>query len=201
MMRMAVEAVKTDRRASRSQESLRKALISLILEKRYDAITVQDIIDRANVGRSTFYAHFKDKDDLFLRDIERVLNQVVQHTSWQGMPDGRVVPIRELFAHVKDFERFFKALARSRKVDWFYRNGRRILAQSIEDALGRSVEDRTRSAMPLPILAHYLAGGILDLLRWWVDHDMIYPPERMDEIFHALVMPGFSAAFPNPVSM
>lgn len=187
---MHEETEKLDRRAGRTQDALRKALIDLILEKRYDSITVQDIIDRANVGRSTFYAHFKDKDDLFLRDIERVLGQVVQHINWRQMNEPRCVPIRELFTHVKDFERFFRALARSRKVDWFYRNGRRILAQSLENSLTQSVVDQTRAAIPPPILSNYLAGGMLDLLRWWVDHDMVYPPEEMDRIFHELVMPG-----------
>lgn len=187
-------AEKIDRRAGRTQDALRKALIDLILEKRYDSITVQDVIDRANVGRSTFYAHFKDKDDLFLRDIERVLNQVVQHINWRQVNEPRCVPIRELFTHVQDFAQFFKALARSRKVDWFYRNGRKILAQSLENSLTLIVVDQSRAAVPLPVLSNYISGSMLDLLRWWVDRDMVYPPEQMDQIFHGLVMPGVRAA-------
>ncbi|MEO6392545.1 MAG: TetR/AcrR family transcriptional regulator [Pyrinomonadaceae bacterium] len=188
------EPEKIDRRAGRTQDALRKALIGLILEKRYDSITVQDIIDRANVGRSTFYAHFKDQDDLFLRDIERVLNQVAQHIDWSNVSEPHCVPIRELFTHVQDFERFFKALARSRKVDWFYRNGRRILAQCLETSLTKALVAGTRPGVPIPIIANYLAGSMLDMLRWWVDHDMPESPERMDQVFHELVLPGVRQA-------
>ena len=60
--------VKQDRRVGRTVTSLRKALTELILEKHYDSITVQDIIDRANVGRSTFYTHFRDKEDVLISD-------------------------------------------------------------------------------------------------------------------------------------
>ena len=54
---------KTDRRVQRTRELLQKALIALISERRYDAITIQDIVDRANVGRTTFYLHYSSKDE------------------------------------------------------------------------------------------------------------------------------------------
>ena len=58
---------KTDRRVERTRELLQKALIDLIPERGYDAITIQDIVDRANVGRTTFYLHYNSKDELFMR--------------------------------------------------------------------------------------------------------------------------------------
>lgn len=188
---------KLDRRASRTQSSLSSALIELILEKRYDAITVQNIIDRADVGRSTFYAHYRDKDDLFLRDIERVLDGFVQHIDWRDVREERCVPIQELFRHVQEFQQFFKALAKSRKKDWFYRSGLACLAHSIEKTLTLSLADKPQLSVPIPVVSMYLAGGIIDLLRWWVDHNMPYPPERMDDIFHKLVMPGFRSVLGN----
>lgn len=57
---------KTDRRVQRTRELLQKSLIDLIGERGYDAITIQDIVDRANVARTTFYVHYGSKDDLFL---------------------------------------------------------------------------------------------------------------------------------------
>ncbi len=62
----------TDRRVRRTRELLRSALLSLIQEKGYDRITVQDILDRADIGRSTFYAHYRDKDDLFRAGFEDI---------------------------------------------------------------------------------------------------------------------------------
>lgn len=74
---MSNESQKADRRVQKTQQSLRNALIALILEKHYDTISVQDIIERANVGRSTFYLHFRDKEDLFRGDWQRMLEYFV----------------------------------------------------------------------------------------------------------------------------
>jgi AcrR family transcriptional regulator len=194
MNAMRNEGKKGDRRSSRTERSLRNALIELILEKRYDAITVQNIIDRANVGRSTFYAHYRDKEDLFLRDIEEFLNIFVQHIEWRNLREGHCIPIQELFSHVQEFHQFHKALAKARKIDWFYKTALHHLAQSIEDALTSLVGGKSQVSVPIPVLSNYLASGILDLLRWWVDRNMPYQPERMDKIFHKLVMRGFRSA-------
>jgi AcrR family transcriptional regulator len=71
---MSVRNTKADRRSQRTRQLLSAALIELMLEKRYDDISVQDIIERANVGRSTFYAHYLDKEDLLVGDFTRVLD-------------------------------------------------------------------------------------------------------------------------------
>ena len=70
-----------DRRIRRTQKSLHEALISLVLEKNYDSITVQEILDRADVGRSTFYAHFDGKDELLIsgtHELRNTLNAALQ---------------------------------------------------------------------------------------------------------------------------
>src|ERR1700712_3059528 len=101
MTTMPVKTQKDDRRTARTKSSLRSALINLILEKRYDEITVQDIIDRANVGRSTFYVHCLDKDDLLISDFTRVLDMVSQHMR-QFTPDvqGTLPSLALFFEHV-----------------------------------------------------------------------------------------------------
>src|SRR5580765_1920865 len=66
--------IKADRRSERTRQLLSAALIELMLEQRYDEITVQNIIDRANIGRSTFYAHYLDKEDLLVSGFTRVLD-------------------------------------------------------------------------------------------------------------------------------
>jgi len=105
--RMPVENKKDDRRTMRTRSALKDALIQLILEKHYEEITVQNIIDRANVGRSTFYAHFHDKEDLLISDWEKFLDRFVQHISWKNAGTERFVPMRELFLHLKDFHHFY----------------------------------------------------------------------------------------------
>ena len=91
---MQTKQERTDRRIDRTVTALRKALIDLILEKHYDSITVQDIIDRANVGRSTFYTHFRDKEDVLFRDWKRFLDMMVAFIDFDKVASGHFVPIR-----------------------------------------------------------------------------------------------------------
>ena len=90
---------KTDRRTNRTKRSLSEALVGLIKEKRFDDITVQNVIERADVGRSTFYSHFRDKEDLFQRDWERFLDDFAQHIDWNKAGSGPFIPVAYLFQH------------------------------------------------------------------------------------------------------
>ena len=189
---------KVDRRVSRTRRSLSDALVALILEKRFDAITVRELIDRADVGRSTFYAHFRDKEDLFLSDWKRLLDGFVAHIEWAHVEGGgRFVPLRGLFEHLREFQRFYRALVRSRKTEWLFETGRAHLSESIEGSLAAWLADRPPPSVPAAVLSNYLAGEIVSLLRWWLDHGMPHTPERMDEIFHQLVAPGLREAIKN----
>jgi AcrR family transcriptional regulator len=188
---MQVETTKNDRRIARTKLALRNALIELILEKHFDSITVQDIIDRANVGRSTFYAHFRDKEDLLIGDWEKFLNGFVQHISWINAGNKRFVPIQEFFLHLKDVHLFYRALVKSSKMERLFKTGINHLSQGIEKSLTNFLQDKTQPSIPLPILANHLATTIFEQLKWWLDNNMPYPPERMDVIFHELISPNF----------
>ena len=189
--KMPVENKKDDRRTMRTRSALKDALIQLILEKHYEEITVQDIIDRANVGRSTFYAHFHDKEDLLISDWEKFLDKFVRHISWKNAGIERFVPMRELFLHLKDFHHFYRALVRSSKIDRMFKTGIAYLSKNIEKSLTDFLTAKPQPLIPLPILANHLASAIFEQLKWWLDNNMPYPPEKMDEIFHALVSPNF----------
>jgi AcrR family transcriptional regulator len=155
---------------------------------------VQDILDRADVGRSTFYAHYRDKEDLFRGDWEKFLNFLIQHINFENLKEGRFVPIKELFQHLIDSHPFYRALVKSRKSDQLFKSGQNHLAKGIEKKLTLSLGNGQTVLVPIPILSNYLAHEIFDLLGWWLDQNMPYTPERMDEIFHQLVTPGFRVA-------
>ena len=80
---------KTDRRVLRTRQSIRNALVELMLEKPYEKITIQAIIDRANVGRATFYNHYQDKDDLLLRGVAELVRSQKAEDSGQETHDQR----------------------------------------------------------------------------------------------------------------
>jgi hypothetical protein len=82
-------------------------------------------------------------------------------------------------------------LVKSNKIDRLFISGQRYFAGIIEGKLESELVDKSELSVPLPILANYLAEEIFSHLKWWLDNNMPYSPERMDEIFHQLVVPGF----------
>ncbi len=184
---------KTDRRSNRTRRQLSGALVDLVKEKRFDDITVQNVIDRADVGRSTFYSHFRDKEDLFQKDWEQFLDGFAAHIDWEKAGTESFVPVVYLFRHLQEFQPFYKGLVRSQKVDSIFKSGVDHLRGKIESALNSRFKGKPAPAIPIPILSNYLASELFSLLKWWLDHSMPYPPERVDEIFHALVNPTVRA--------
>ena len=200
---MAVKK-KIDRRPHRTKRRLSNALVELIKEKRFDDITVQNVIDRADVGRSTFYTHFRDKEDLLQKDWQRFLDEFAKHITWANAGLGSFVPVVHLCRHLQDFQPFYKGLVRSRKVDSLFKIGANHLARKIETSLTTLIPGRTScstsplpleatSPPPIPILANFLASELFVLLKWWLDHEMPFTPDRVDEIYHQLVNPTLSA--------
>src|ERR671915_1308664 len=98
---------KTDARVQRTRDALGDALVALMQEKPFDTITVQDVLDRAHVSRSTFYTHYSDKDDLLMSDAEEFFEALSMALSSRGEKSDRVFPAREFFAHLSDAQLFF----------------------------------------------------------------------------------------------
>jgi len=185
---------KADRRSQRTRDLLNAALIELMLEQPYDNITVQDIIDRANVGRSTFYAHYLDKEDLLVSGFTQVLDILRQHVEQRGQSDWRARSgLAFFFEHVQTHQQLYKALVRGGGIELLYKKGHERLRQNIEQHLVVLVPPGRSPAAPLALAADYMAGAILTMLRWWLDNGMPYSPEQMDAMFHQLVLPGVQA--------
>jgi AcrR family transcriptional regulator len=194
----AMSARPADRRVQRTRRTLQKALVALAFEKRFDAITVQDVLDRADVGRSTFYAHFRSKEDLFRSEFEEFLGYIRRGVAEGGGRGERILPVRELFDHVREARRLYRTMASSAMRPELYRLAVAHISAGIEEALRARLRPRHRPPVPLPILANHLAIAMLSMLDGWVTGGMPHPAERMDEIFHALVMPGVRAAVGGP---
>jgi AcrR family transcriptional regulator len=103
-----------DRRVVRTRRALGSALVELMLARRFDDISVQQVLDRARVGRATFYAHFRNKNDLLLSDAQRFFGMLEGHFLAHAGESRRVAPVAELFSHVADYHRFTRALEASR---------------------------------------------------------------------------------------
>jgi AcrR family transcriptional regulator len=183
--------IKTDRRSERTRQLLNAALIELMLEQRYDEITVQDIIDRANIGRSTFYAHYLDKEDLLVSGFTRVLDILSQDQHQRGEGEYQALPnLVRFFQHVQSHHQLYKALVRGGGIDRLFKKSHQHMRRNIEQHLAELIPAGQAPAAPLPLVADYLAGAILSMLTWWLDNEMPYTPEQMDALFQQLVRPG-----------
>jgi AcrR family transcriptional regulator len=179
---------KVDRRVLRTRDTLGDALVELMQEKTFDDITVQDVLDRAGVGRSTFYAHYRDKDDLFLSDVEDFLEMMATLLTRHGVRVERVAPVAELFGHIAEVREFVAALVASGKMQDVLELGQGFFARSIEERLLLARVEMEPAK--LKAHAYALAGALFSLLDWWVDHGMTEKPEAMDALYHRMVWNG-----------
>ena len=150
---------------------------------------MQNVIDRADVGRSPFYSHFRDKEDLFAQQWEGMIDFLAQKIDWSKAGRGSFIPVAFFFDHLKDVQPFYRGLVRSGKLDSLFKTGVELFSQKIESALKTRTEHQP--AIPISILSNHLATEFFALLKWWLDERMPYTPERMDEIYHNLVNPTF----------
>lgn len=185
---------KTDRRIQRTEQLLREALIALILEKGYDAITVQDLLDRANMGRSTFYAHYRDKEDLLLSGFQLLFDAFQKEYRKTTTVD--IDPIQAgkdlslfFFRHAGSHLDLFKAMIGEQGGKIIQDHTVKYLTQFIRDHLAAQLSDRQKK-VPVDLLAHFLASSYLSLISWWLDRDLPYSAEQMDSLYQQLVFPG-----------
>ena len=184
---------KPDRRSQRTRRALGEALVALLSKKSYSAITVQAIVDYANVGRTTFYEHFQDKDDLLLSQVTRMLHQLSDQASRAGGPAGQLLPSLGLFRHVHENRALYQAFLWGRGPQHI-RQIQAQLTDLLEQRLAALAPDGAPPTMPLAVLANFVSSVFLAQLEWWMSSKVPYTPEQVDAMFWRLVRPGLEAA-------
>lgn len=181
---------KPDERARRTRDRLGFALLALIQEKSFDEVTVQQVLQRAKVGRSTFYLHYRDKNDLLLSQLEKFLEIMSTALSARKEKSHRVVPVTEMFAHIAEQMQLYRALKRADRLNDFYEFAQIYFARGIAQRLAESGRLSNCPKYEMEVRATALAGSLLSLLRWWLDQSDKQPPRAMDEMFHRMVWKG-----------
>lgn len=187
---MQVQGTRPDRRVSKTRRALKEALTDLILETSYEGVTVQDVIDRADVGRSTFYAHFLDKDDLLMAILADLDVPAPNRETWK--PDDPAFGwTLELFRHFGSGKRLFKAVASSQSGAL----ARRETTQRLEDLaraeLSRLKAGRKLDSFRVETVVRFLVGTFIGFMDWWMREENEHlPPEQVDHAFRSLVLPG-----------
>jgi AcrR family transcriptional regulator len=191
---------RVDRRISRTRKLMNEALLALIVEKGYEAVTVQDILDRADIGRSTFYAHYRDKDDLLLSGVEHLRTLFEQQQqSLLAAKHGKDAPefnmILEVFRHTAEHHKLYKAFAGKQSGEMILKYLHKYLYNMFIGPHKALMQNRKNPPVSVELTTHWIVTSLLSLVVWWLDNNMPYTPERMDEIFRQLTMPGIEAAF------
>jgi AcrR family transcriptional regulator len=183
-----VEAEKVDRRVRRTRQLLRTALLDAILEKGYERVTVQDIIDRADVGRSTFYAHFRDKEDLLFYGLEE-LREAFDPAS----QDPARSPTLKVFEHFQKSRAVWQVMAGRRGAESFIRYLHRLLGELMRSHL-RTRAPHEQTQVPLEAIVEFATSTLIGLgTRWWFEQGTPLSPRAMDQLYRRLTEPGIRA--------
>lgn len=177
-----------DRRVARTRTALYDALVALIRAKDYAAITVEDILAEANVGRSTFYAHFTSKDDLLQRSLERLRDLLVgvQQGSGHGADGSNWDPARALFEHVGEYADVQAALAGGHGGAVLREAVDKVLADVLRQAMGAGPAD----GLPRELVIQHMVATFNTTLRWWFEHRPAMTPAEADALFRQLLLRG-----------
>lgn len=188
---------KIDRRIQRTQKGMQNALVALIAEKGYEKVTIQDIIDRANVGRSTFYAHYRDKEDLLLRGVaeiaygDEVDDQVAQEMKRRNTAgtSGTLTTLPMLL-HVEQNQQIHQAMFKQSNENAILEKGTAYLYANIKAQLTEMLDENQEASVPLSFLARYLTGGLIEMTKWWLESGMQLSAKEMDEMFQKIALLG-----------
>jgi len=202
-----------DRRVRRTRDRLGQALRKLMEKRPLEKISVQDVIELAGVSRSAFYAHYDDKVDLLLSDMDEFLERMAMLLVIRNEQSNRIAPVREFFSHVGESVEIRGALARSERLQDFFdlaveHFGRGIAARlkqitnrpprsdcSTSQRLNSSRSQRGQPGSDL--MAHALAGAFIGLLDSWIRTGQRQSAESMEKLFHNLAWRGLTGLLPR----
>jgi len=193
-----LESRKVDRRIARTRRRLQEAIGTLILQKGYDSISVQDILDQADVGRSTFYGHFNNKAELLLSGFENLEEEIAKDRPGDPLRKAERYENYWSFSlvflrHAGDHLPIFTAL--------LGRLGGQLVTQHLQSLISELFRASVRSRLPgsadaearLDMLACHVAGSLLGMTAWWLEHGTPFTPEQMSDFYRRVTKPGVDA--------
>jgi AcrR family transcriptional regulator len=184
-----------DRRAVRTRAKMHQALVSLILKKDYDAITVEDICAAADIGRSTFYAHFSGKDDLKRNGLEQLRRTLLDQqrncsASQAKEPRETLRFTLSMFQHAREHIDHYRALSGNRGGALALGVIRQMLSELFRSELVGTADANAEVAAPRELVLQYMIGAYMAVLIWWLDGGAKLPPEHVDAMFRRLATSG-----------
>ena len=183
-----------DRRVGKTRKAIFAALNELLQEKKYSKITVQEIIDRADVGRATFYAHFPTKEDLLSGLIENIFESLSEQLNGHitQEQESELFPVAALFAHIQDNERIIKGVAMSESGELLFEKFKSYWGTKIQPLIVAHIPKGEKSKIPLDMLINHIINTLIELIKFWLQDGLRYTPEQMEQYFFELIYPVLS---------
>ena len=186
---------KIDPRVRRTRRILQEALVSLILEKEYSAISIKDLTDRAEVAYITFFRHYNGIDELLMEVLDEGLAELMHHVATlAGHADGSANEIegKLIFEYIKQKSDLFRILLKSQSV----KRIRKSVVQNIATIFQNSCSflHRPNSVIPANMASNHMATSLLALIEWWLENKLNPPPPQMGKIYEALIIEGTRSA-------
>jgi AcrR family transcriptional regulator len=190
---------KEDRRVQRTRQLLLEALLALVQERGFDEVTVQDVIDRANVGRSTFYAHFVDKEDLLVQAMDPFSAHLRerQHKALRdsgGSDRNAFAFADELFAHAEGHRSIFRALLGKRGAAILQRHFQRMQLELVREEI-KALAPGGAEPQAIEAASHAIASGLFGLLVWWMEGRTRMTGEQASDVFRRMARASMRSVF------
>jgi AcrR family transcriptional regulator len=179
-----------DRRVAKTRLALRDAMLHLLPERGWDELNIQDICAQANVGRSTFYMHYRGKDDLLVESMNDLRDALSAALAQEPSKHQPLACLSGLLAHMVENRRIFKTVIGRRSSHGVERRFREMVFQLIE-------RDITRWKLPgveHQMVARYIAGGVVDLMAWWVDAPEAPAVDALEQLMQELASAALQMA-------
>ncbi len=190
-----------DRRVRRTRRALQKALVQLILEEGYDSVTIEEITDRADLGRTTFYLHFKDKEALLMEAIDTICEDFIEeHSTLLEAIDGSEDTLKKIrsnlderilyhiFAYSRQHADLYKVMLRG---EGGVKASQRFTNIIREETIKRLKHVKgLKTKVPMEIFAVFFSGTLIEMITWWLEEGQPYTIEEMVAYFQQLFLFG-----------
>jgi AcrR family transcriptional regulator len=194
---------KTDPRVIRTRALLHNALMELVVERGYEAITIQDITDRATLNRATFYLHYRDKNDLLLDVFDELIKEIVPAPSGvfdPEHPEGLTPDTERILEHIGEHAGFYHAMLGEEGAPFIAARVREYIEELGMSWLQFLQPDTEKARVPLDIAANFIGAAYVGVIFWWLDNGMPYSSKYMAERLTHLTIQGLPRSLGLPSS-
>jgi AcrR family transcriptional regulator len=198
-----ITTTRVDRRVSRTRRQLKEALFALIHERGYDAVTIEDITQRADLGRTTFYLHYRDKEGLLLAAIKVIADDLIRQIlpipddGWKYHENQNGVnlndPIMVVFKHAANNAMLYQIILSGEVSTKATASVHAIISDVAARVINQTIADGNvtmKPVVPVDVFANYLAGALLGTLNWWLISGCQQTPEEMTVMFRKMIFQG-----------